>query len=109
MRSKSSSKVLLRKSRNLETPSDPSAVIPPRAGKAVAGYSASIPSRVRCVRGNGTGEAFSDPALAPSNQYNAISTDEVQDNYTGLIWQRTGNSSGLIAPPKRGRNSDRGH
>ena len=59
-------------------------------------YSASNPSRVRCVRGNGTGEAFSDPAVAPPNQYTAISTDEVQDNYTGLIWQRTGDSSGLI-------------
>jgi hypothetical protein len=60
---------------------------------ALAGTSAS---RIRCVRGNGTGEAFSDPAVAPPNQYNAISTDEVQDNYTGLIWQRTGNSSGFI-------------
>ena len=59
-------------------------------------YSASNPSRVRCVRGNGTGEAFSDQAVAPPNQYTAISTDEVQDNYTGLIWQRTGDSSGLI-------------
>jgi Protein of unknown function (DUF1566) len=59
-------------------------------------YSASNPSRVRCVRGNGTGEAFNDPAVAPPNQYTAISTDEVQDNYTGLIWQRTGDSSGLI-------------
>jgi hypothetical protein len=59
-------------------------------------YAAATAGRVRCVRGNGTGEAFSDPALAPPNQYTVISADEVQDNYTGLIWQRTGNSSGLI-------------
>jgi len=59
-------------------------------------YAADTAARVRCVRGNGTGEAFADPAVAPPNQYTAISADEVQDNYTGLIWQRTGNSSGLI-------------
>jgi hypothetical protein len=60
-------------------------------------YSAATAARVRCVRGNGTGEAFADPAVAPPNQYTVISTDEVQDNYTGLIWQRTGNASGLIS------------
>jgi hypothetical protein len=60
-------------------------------------YAAGTAGRVRCVRGNGTGEAFADPAVAPPNQYTAISADEVQDNYTGLIWQRTGNSSGLIS------------
>jgi hypothetical protein len=59
-------------------------------------YAAATAARIRCVRGNGTGEAFSDPAVAPPSQYTVISTDEVQDNYTGLIWQRTGNSSGLI-------------
>jgi hypothetical protein len=60
-------------------------------------YSAATAARVRCVRGNGTGEAFADPAVAPPTQYTVISTDEFQDNYTGLIWQRTGNSSGLIS------------
>ena len=59
-------------------------------------YAADTAARVRCVRGNGAGEAFADPAVAPPNQYTAISADEAQDNYTGLIWQRTGNSSGLI-------------
>jgi hypothetical protein len=54
-------------------------------------------ARIRCVRGNGSGEAFSDPAVAPPNQYTVISADEVQDSYTGLIWQRTGNASGLIS------------
>jgi hypothetical protein len=58
--------------------------------------SAATLSRVRCVRGNGTGEGFSDPAVPPANQYTAISTDEVQDNYTKLIWQRDGAASGLI-------------
>jgi hypothetical protein len=60
-------------------------------------YSAANASRIRCVRGNGTGEAFSTPAVAPPNQYTAISADEAQDNYTGLIWQRNGNASGLIS------------
>jgi len=61
---------------------------------ALAGTSAS---RIRCVRGNGTGEAFDAPAVAPTSQYTAIDADQVQDNYTGLVWQRTGNSSGLIS------------
>jgi formylglycine-generating enzyme required for sulfatase activity len=34
--------------------------------------------------------------VAPPNQYTTISTDEVEDNYTGLIWQRAGDASGLI-------------
>jgi hypothetical protein len=58
--------------------------------------SAATLSRVRCVHGNGTGEGFSDPAVPPANQYTALSADEVQDNYTKLIWQRDGGASGLI-------------
>ena len=42
----------------------------------------------RCVRGNGTGEAPDVLAVAPPNQYTVIATGEVQDNYTGLIWQQ---------------------
>ena len=38
-----------------------------------------------------------DPAVAPRDQYTAISPDEAQDNFTGLIWQRTGNSSGFVS------------
>jgi hypothetical protein len=53
--------------------------------------------RVRCVRGNGDGEGFAEPALAPPNQYTELSADEVLDDYTGLIWQRDGDASGLLA------------
>jgi hypothetical protein len=40
------------------------------------------------VRGNGTGEAPSEPAVAPPDQYTSDTPGEVQDNYTGLIWQQ---------------------
>jgi hypothetical protein len=60
-------------------------------------YSGATAARLRCVRGGGTGEAFSAPAVAPPNQYTALSSDEAQDNYTGLIWQRDGNASGLLS------------
>lgn len=59
-------------------------------------YSAATAARIRCTRGNGAGEGFGDKAVAPPNQYTVVSTDEVMDNYTGLIWQRSGNASGLI-------------
>ena len=45
----------------------------------------------RCVRGNGTGEAPNVLAVQPANHYTIIGaapTGEVQDNYTGLIWQQ---------------------
>ena len=42
----------------------------------------------RCVRGNGAGEAPSDPAVAPPNLYMVGAPGEVVDNYTGLVWQQ---------------------
>jgi hypothetical protein len=42
-------------------------------------------NHVRCVRGNGDGAL---PATPPPNQYTVVATGEVQDNYTGLIWQQ---------------------
>ena len=57
--------------------------------------SAAIPDFARCVRGNGSGEAFNDHAAPPPNQYIVLSGDEVRDSYTGLIWQRDGDASGL--------------
>jgi hypothetical protein len=41
-------------------------------------------NRVRCVRGNGEGDL---PATPPPNQYTEVFPGEIQDNYTGLIWQ----------------------
>ncbi|WP_437562769.1 DUF1566 domain-containing protein [Sorangium sp. So ce542] len=43
---------------------------------------------LRCVRGNGEGEAPSSPAVAPPDQYTVVSPGEVMDNYTGLVWQQ---------------------
>lgn len=60
-------------------------------------YEASGAISVRCVRGNGAGEAFDEPAVAPPNQYSLISDDVAQDNYTRLIWQRDGAASGLLS------------
>jgi hypothetical protein len=51
-------------------------------------YSKATASALRCVRGGGAGEAPSDPAVAPPNQYTVVATGEVQDNYTGLVWQQ---------------------
>ena len=51
-------------------------------------YSKATASALRCVRGGGAGEAPTDPAVAPPNQYTAVATGEVQDNYTGLVWQQ---------------------
>src|SRR6185369_11014973 len=41
---------------------------------------------VRCVRGNGAGEA-QNVLVAPANQY-AVAAGEVTENYTGLVWQQ---------------------
>jgi hypothetical protein len=51
-------------------------------------YSKATASALRCVRGGGTGEAPSAPAVAPPNQYTVIASGEVMDNYTGLVWQQ---------------------
>lgn len=51
-------------------------------------YSKATAARLRCVRGNGEGEAPSDPAVAPPDQYSEPATGEVLDNYTGLVWQK---------------------
>jgi len=59
-------------------------------------YSRVSTAEVRCVRGNGTGEGPTSPAVAPPNQYTVIATGEVQDNYTGLIWQ-AGSSDATMA------------
>jgi hypothetical protein len=59
--------------------------------------SAATADRIRCVRGNGAGEGFSDKPITPPNQYTVVSDDEVTDNYTGLTWQRDGNASGLLS------------
>jgi hypothetical protein len=59
-------------------------------------YSAGRGASVRCVRGNGSGEDFNDPAVAPPNQYTLISDDVAQDYYTRLIWERDGAASGLL-------------
>lgn len=50
-------------------------------------YSRASAAEVRCVRGNGAGEEPTSAAVAPPNQYTALAGGEVQDNYTGLIWQ----------------------
>jgi hypothetical protein len=50
-------------------------------------YSRASSAEVRCVRGNGSGEAPTAAAVAPPNQYTQVASGEVQDNYTGLIWQ----------------------
>jgi len=52
-------------------------------------YSKATAARLRCVRGNGSGEAPSDPAVAPPDQYRVIADGEVRDNYTGLVWQQS--------------------
>ncbi len=58
---------------------------------------------VRCVRGNGSGEAQSVFATPPPSQYTAGS-GEVTDNYTGLIWQQADSaaSSGAAVVPWSG-------
>ncbi|WP_433936248.1 DUF1566 domain-containing protein [Sorangium cellulosum] len=51
-------------------------------------YSKATAASLRCVRGNGEGEAPSSPAVAPPDQYAVLSAGEVMDKYTGLIWQQ---------------------
>ncbi|WP_437819599.1 Lcl domain-containing protein [Sorangium sp. So ce1078] len=51
-------------------------------------HSKASAASLRCVRGNGAGEAPSSPAAAPPDQYTVVSPGEVRDNYTGLIWQQ---------------------
>jgi len=50
-------------------------------------YSKATAARLRCVRGGASGEAPSEPALAPPGQYTEVAAGEVRDNYTGLVWQ----------------------
>lgn len=54
-------------------------------------YSKADAAALRCVRGGGSGEGPSEPAVAPPNQYSEVGSGEVRDNYTGLVWQ-VGNS-----------------
>ncbi|MDP9150314.1 MAG: DUF1566 domain-containing protein, partial [Myxococcota bacterium] len=51
-------------------------------------YAATSSALVRCVRGNGAGEALDALAVEPPNHY-TVAAGEVTDNYTGLIWQQT--------------------
>ena len=60
-------------------------------------YSAATPARIRCVRGNGPGEAFDEPPVVPPDQYSMLSPELARDNYTGLSWQRDGAASGLLS------------
>jgi len=50
-------------------------------------YSKASDARYRCVRSEGSGEGPSEPAVQPPDQYTVLSEGEVQDNYTGLIWE----------------------
>ncbi|MBC8132768.1 MAG: DUF1566 domain-containing protein [Deltaproteobacteria bacterium] len=53
--------------------------------------SSATPDRARCVRGTGDADLDTAPgalAVAPPNQYTLMAAGEVQDNYTGLIWQQ---------------------
>ncbi|MGK4003861.1 DUF1566 domain-containing protein [Sorangium sp. So ce1036] len=56
-------------------------------------YSKATAASLRCVRGNGEGEAPSSPAVAPPDQYTVVFPGEVRDNYTGLIWQQATSST----------------
>jgi len=58
-------------------------------------YSKSNATAIKCVRGGGSGEAPSEPAVAPPNQYTIVAEGEVRDNYTGLVWQRGGSDDML--------------
>jgi hypothetical protein len=65
-------------------------------GIASNAYSKSNPTPIKCVRGGGTGEGPSDPAVAPPDQYSIVAEGEVRDNYTGLVWQR-GDSDDMLS------------
>jgi len=58
-------------------------------------YSKSNHTALKCVRGGGSGEGPSDPAVAPPDQYSAVADGEVRDNYTGLVWQSGGSDDML--------------
>ena len=59
-------------------------------------YSKSNHTALKCVRGGGSGEGPSDPAVAPPDQYSIVADGEVRDNYTGLVWQR-GDSDDMLS------------
>ncbi len=50
----------------------------------------------RCVT-NGDGTTTSSPVIPP-NQYTTVATGEIQDNYTGLIWQQADSVSTMAQP-----------
>lgn len=54
-------------------------------------YSKANAASLRCVRGGGSGEGPSEPAVALPSHYSEVGSGEVEDNYTGLVWQ-VGNS-----------------
>lgn len=51
------------------------------------------PARVRCVRGNGEGDL---PTTPPPDQYTEVEPGEVQDNYTGLIWEQATHQPAMV-------------
>jgi hypothetical protein len=57
-------------------------------------YSKATAAKLRCVRGS-AGEAPSEPAVAPPNQYSSDADGEVRDNYTGLVWQQGSSETGM--------------
>lgn len=59
-------------------------------------YSKSNATAIKCVRGGGSGEGPSEPAVAPPDQYSIVAEGEVRDNYTGLVWQR-GDSDDMLS------------
>ena len=71
--------------------------------------SAATADKVRCVRGGGDDPYDTAPgalAVAPPNQYTAVATGEVRDNYTAWSGSRTarprrwrGRTAPPIAPP----------
>jgi len=48
---------------------------------------------VCCVQDDGSGTL---PAAIPANQYTQVSTGEVQDNYTSLIWQQGQSTAQMV-------------
>jgi len=50
-------------------------------------YFPTSAASVLCVRSDGPGEGVDDLAVEPPNHY-MVSSGEVTDNYTGLIWQQ---------------------
>lgn len=50
-------------------------------------YSKASDARYRCVRSETQGEGPSEPAVPPPEHYTPVATGEVQDNYTGLVWE----------------------